>query len=53
MHSSMNVIRSQKHKMYTMTMNKISLSAYDDKRYILNDGIQSYAYDNYRISRPS
>ena len=44
MHSTMNVIRSQKHKMYTMTMNKISLSPYDDKRYILNDGIQSYAY---------
>ena len=44
MNSKMKVIRSQKHKVYTMEMSKVSLSAYDDKRYILNDGISSYAY---------
>ena len=48
MYSKMNVIRSQKHNLYTMTMNKISLSAYDDKRYILKNGIDSYAHGHYR-----
>ena len=48
MYSKMNVIRSVKHKVYTMTVNKISLSAYDDKRYILHDGITSYAYGHYK-----
>src|SRR5207244_775579 len=30
MYSKMTVIRTTKHQLYTMTMNKISLSAYDD-----------------------
>jgi len=30
MHSKMTVIRSSKHQLYTMEMNKVSLSAYDD-----------------------
>ena len=47
MHSKMTVIRSQKHRLYTMKMNKVSLSAYDDKRWINNDGISSYAYGHY------
>ena len=45
----MNVIRSQKHEMYTKQINKISLSAYDDKRYLLDDGITSYVYGHYKI----
>ena len=49
MYSKMNVIRSEKHQVYTMTLNKVSLSAYDDKRYILRDGIKSYAYGHYKI----
>jgi len=49
MHSKMKVIRNQKHRMYTMDITKVSLSAYDDKRHILNDGITSYAYGHYRI----
>ena len=49
MYSKMKVIRSQKHKIYTMEMNKVSLSAYDDKRYIKDDGITSYAYGHYMI----
>jgi len=51
MHSKMKVIRSEKHNMYTMLINKISLSAFDDKRYILNDGISSYAYGHYKIMK--
>ena len=53
MYSRMKVLRSQKHRMYTMEMNKVSLSAYDDKRYILNDGINSYAYGHYKIIQNS
>ena len=48
MHSRMKVIRSQKHKVYTMDLNKVSLSAYDDKRFILNAGVSSYAYGHYK-----
>ena len=49
MYSRMKVIRSQKHRVYTMDMNKISLSAYDDKRYLLEDGISSYSYGHYQM----
>ncbi len=49
MHSKMKMIRSMKHKVYTLEMNKVSLSAYDDKRYIHEDGITSYAYGHYKI----
>ena len=49
MYSKMNVVRIDKHQLYTMTLNKISLSAYDDKPYILEDGITSYAYGHYKI----
>jgi len=51
MHHSMNVIRSIKHQLYTMNMNKISLSAYDDKRWIKKDGISSYAHGHYKTKR--
>ena len=49
MYSKMNVIRSVNHQLYMMSQTKVSLSAYDDKRYILNDGISSYAYGHWRI----
>ena len=36
-----------------MEINKVSLSAYDDKRYILDDGITSYAYGHYKTLKAS
>ena len=48
MYSRMKVIRSQKHRVYTMDINKISLSAYDDKRYLLQDGVSSYAHGHFK-----
>jgi hypothetical protein len=48
MYSNMKVIRSQKHRIYTMELNKVSLSAYDDKRFIKKDGIHSYAYGHFK-----
>ena len=41
-------IRSDHHVVSSYEINKISLSCYDDKRYILDDGITSYAYGNYK-----
>jgi len=46
----MKVIRSQKHRIYTMELNKVSLSVYDYKRWIKDDRISSYAYGHYRIN---
>ena len=39
----MNKIQSKKHKIDTYDIKKISLSCFDDKRYILNDGITTLA----------
>ena len=41
-------IRSDHHVVSSYEINKISLSCFDDKRYILDDGITSYAYGNYK-----
>ena len=40
----MRRIQSKKHKIGTHEINKTSLSCFDDKRYVLNDGIQRLAY---------
>ena len=45
----MNVIRSHKHDVYTEEVNKVALSSDDDKRYILEDGIDTLAWGHYRI----
>ena len=49
---SMNVFRSHLHDIYTETVNKIALSADDDKRIILDDGIHTLAYGHYKIMKP-
>jgi len=40
----MDVLRSHKHTMYAETINKVALSAEDDKRIILEDGITTVPY---------
>ena len=40
----MKRIQDKKHKMGTCEINKISLSVFDDKRFVLNDGIYTLAY---------
>ena len=47
MHHKMKTIRSQNHQLGSYEINKVSLSCFDDKRYILEDGITSYAYGHY------
>ena len=45
----MKTIRSQNHQLGSYKINKVSLSCFDDKRYILENGITSYAYGHYKI----
>ena len=40
----MKRIQGKKHKMRTYEINKISLSVFDDKRFVLDDGIHTLAY---------
>ena len=40
----MKRIQSKKHKLGTYEVDKISLSFFDDKRYVLDDGIPSLSY---------
>ena len=44
-----NILRSYEHEVYTEEVNKIALSAADDKRYILGDGIHTLAWGHYKI----
>ena len=46
--ASMNQIRSERHEIYSIKLNKMGLSPYDDKRYILNDGMSTLAYGHYK-----
>ena len=40
----MNILRSEGHEIYGMHLNKISLSPFDSKRWIADDGINTKAY---------
>ena len=40
----MKRIQGEKHKIGTYEINKTSLSCYDDKRFVLDDGIHTLAY---------
>ena len=46
----MKRILSQSHSISSYVINKISLSCFDDKRYILNNGINSKAYGHVNLS---
>ena len=45
----MKAIRSMKHNVYTIEQNKKSLVPYDDKRFLLNNGITTLPYGHYMI----
>ena len=47
--SKMKLFQSKNHVINTIVTSKVSLSSYDDKRYILDDRISSYAHGHYRI----
>ena len=45
--ATMNLIRSELHKMYSITCNKLALSSFDDKRYVLDDKVNTRAHGHY------
>ena len=45
--------RNRDHQIYTVEGSKVSLSAFDDKRYILENGVESYAYGHRDIDSTS
>ena len=45
--------RSAAHKVKTVDEIKVALSCFDDKRYILEDGIHTLAYGHYRLEELS
>ena len=49
MYHKMKTIRSNNHELGSYEINKVSLSCFDDKRYIHEDGVTSYAYGHYNI----
>ena len=44
-----NTIRSDHHKVYSLSTKKIGLPAFDDKRYICADGISTLAHGHWRV----
>ena len=48
---TMNVIRSHLHDIYTEQINKVALSADDDKRIILEDGMHTLAIGHWRADK--
>lgn len=47
----MNILRSEGHEIYGMHVNKVSLSAFDSKQWIEDDGVQTLAYGHKKIRR--
>ena len=47
----MREIKSKNHNLGTYKTNKISLSCFDDKRYTLKNGINTFAYGHTEIQR--
>ena len=44
-------IRSFNHNMYTISISKRGLSSFDDKKFILDDGISTLSYGHYMIPK--
>jgi len=47
----MHAIRSFKHELYTIKVNKVALNAYCNKRYWREDGVNAYAYGHKNIGQ--
>jgi hypothetical protein len=51
MRHSMNMVRSATHQLYSVSIRKTTLSPYDDKRYVLNNGVHTLAHGHYKIRK--
>ena len=45
-----NTIRSYGHELYSVSINKRGLSAYDDKKYVCDDGVSTLSHGHYSLS---
>ncbi|CAI6372703.1 unnamed protein product [Macrosiphum euphorbiae] len=45
-----NLFRTKKHDIFTVEQNKKALSVYDDKRFILENGIDTLAWGHYKTN---
>ena len=50
-YATFRTITSHKHAVKTQEVNKLCFSAFDDKRYILPDGVCTFAHGHFRISK--
>lgn len=48
---TMNMLRIYKHELHTVDMNRIVLSADDDKRFILDDATNTLLHGHYKIEQ--
>ena len=46
---TMQTIRPFRHHLYTIKQNKVSLSPYDDIRYLLDDGVSCLPYGHFSL----
>ena len=53
LHHKMKTIRNNYDELKSYEINKVSLSCFDDKRYLLDEGVKSYAYGHYKINERS
>ncbi|CAC5365506.1 unnamed protein product [Mytilus coruscus] len=44
-----NLIQSRKHKLQMVSVNKVALSAFDDKRYVMDNGVDTLAFGHFKI----
>jgi hypothetical protein len=49
--ATMTTIRSYRHQLYTIGQTKLALNNFDDKRYILPDGVTTLAHGHYKIPK--
>jgi len=47
--ATFRLFQSRNHEVRTVEINKVCLSAFDDKRYILDDGVTTLAYGHQQI----
>jgi hypothetical protein len=50
---TMNILRSKRHEIFGSEVHKIGLSPFDDKRYVLPNGVETLAYGHYSIKQVS
>ena len=52
-YDTMYIFPFKGHQIYTQNVNKLTLSYLDYKRYIKENGINTYAWGHYKINSPS